>query len=204
VPSRSDALLDRFDPDTLWALAFIDDAAALFLRRDGALAALADSFAYRLLPAGRAGWARVAERSLRDTAYRAALRAELARSAASSARSADAHSQLANLAMLEGRVADARRHLELALAGDPFMPTLHERLGSIALDQGRPADAVREYRAERALGPARPGLELGTGRAWEALGDRGRARAAYRRELARFPGSGMAREALERLERGAR
>jgi hypothetical protein len=42
----TDRLYDRLDTDSTWALAFADDAALLYLRRDGAMAAKAESLAY--------------------------------------------------------------------------------------------------------------------------------------------------------------
>jgi hypothetical protein len=199
VPSRSDRLLDRTDRDPLWALVFMDDAAALFVRREGPLAAVADSFAYRLIPAGRAGWDSVSARCHTDLAYRGEVRAELERCAAASPFASFAHSQLANLSLLDGNPAEARRELELALALDPFRPTVHERLGRIALAEGRPRVARDEFAAERRLGPPRAGLDLEMGRAYQALGDPGRARALYARELRRDPGNREARAALDSL-----
>jgi len=203
VPSRSDRLLDRIDGDSLWALVFTDDAAALFVRRDGPLAALADSFAYRHLPTGRAGWTTVGARGRGDSVYRAAVRSELERSAAASPYCADAHSLLANIALLDGRRADARRELEMALARDPFRPTVHARLGRIALAEGEPHEALRQFAEELRVTSSRAGLELERGRAYQAIGDRDRARALYRRALARDPANPEARAALEALD-GAR
>ena len=45
-------LIDLLDADPDWALVFVDDAAALFVRKDGALGRLADTYGYRLLPGG--------------------------------------------------------------------------------------------------------------------------------------------------------
>ena len=199
IASRSDRLLDRIDRDSLWAPVFVDDGAALFVRRDGPLAALADSFAYRLIPAGRSRWTAVGARCQEDTAYRAQVRAELERCAAASPYSAGACSQLANISLLDGRTADAKRELARVVACDPFGPAAHGRLGRIALAENRPRDALREFETERRLGPGRPGLALEQGRAYQALGDTGRARAMYRRELAHDPGSQEARRALEAL-----
>src|SRR5262249_744273 len=49
----NDRLIEFLDADrATWALVFTDDAAGLFLRRHGPLAALANRFEYRRLPAG--------------------------------------------------------------------------------------------------------------------------------------------------------
>src|SRR5262249_18335120 len=47
-------LLDLLDTRPEWALVFVDDAAALYVRRDGACAALARDAAYTMLPGGSA------------------------------------------------------------------------------------------------------------------------------------------------------
>src|SRR5207253_79772 len=53
---ESDRLLDVLDADRAhWALVFLDDAAAVYVRRGGALEAVAGRDAYRHLPAGRVG-----------------------------------------------------------------------------------------------------------------------------------------------------
>ncbi|MEK7824693.1 MAG: hypothetical protein AAB290_06600 [Candidatus Eisenbacteria bacterium] len=74
-------LLDLIDADPTWAVVFVDDVAAVYLRREGPLAAVADSFAYRLVTGGRTRNAALVERAKGDTALRAALIAELERQA---------------------------------------------------------------------------------------------------------------------------
>jgi len=201
VPSRSEQLLDGRDHDPAWALVFLDDAAAVYVRRDGPLARLADSLAYPDIPAGRTEWPGIGERCRQDTLYRARVRAELEREVAASPFNGGAHGYLANLDMMDGRLAGARAHLEQALARDPLFPTGHDRLGRIALMERRPREALREFEAERAIGDWAPGLDIHVGEAWEALGDPRRAAAAYRRALARDPGNSAARAALEAVER---
>ncbi len=83
----------------------------------------------------------------------------------------------------------------------PLLPEVHDMLGIVALTQGRPRDALRELDLERRLHDAPPGIFYRIGLAWQAVGDLGRARAAYRRELARDPGHGAARDSLAGLER---
>ena len=50
---RNYGLLDLLDMNPDWALVFVDDVAALYVRRDGALAAVAGANGYRVLPGGR-------------------------------------------------------------------------------------------------------------------------------------------------------
>jgi tetratricopeptide (TPR) repeat protein len=197
-------LLDVLDADTAWAPVFVDDTAALYALRSGPLAALADSFGYRLLGGGAARLSAVAARAAADSAFRRSLRLELERAAGESRWNATAHGLLANLAVAEERFADARRHLEAVLAADPLLPGAHQRLGIVALWEERPRDAVALFERERRLHGARPGIELGIGMAHEQAGDKERARRAYQRELALDPASSSARVRLEGLGAGAR
>ena len=76
---RDPGLLDALDLDPDWALVFADDAAAIYVRRDGALAALATSSGYQLLPGGGRRTQTVAEDIVRDPALAARLALELQR-----------------------------------------------------------------------------------------------------------------------------
>jgi tetratricopeptide (TPR) repeat protein len=196
----SDHLLDHLDADSTFALVFVDDVAAVYVRRQGRLSAVADAFAYRTLPGGQQRLAALGAAAATDTALRARFAAELRRQIASSPFSAYAHSALASLAMFESDWAEARIHLERAAAGDPAIPWLRERMAVVALEQGRPADAVRELEAERAAHPRDARLHARLGDAYRAAGDRERARRAYRRALQLDPGDDGARTGLADLD----
>lgn len=196
-----DALLDVLDQDPAWAAVFMDDAAALFVRRDGARPGLADSFAFREVPAGRALRESRLEAWLADPARRARALDELTRQIEASPANAQAHRMLADLAGFEGRLPEARAQLERALAADPRLPKAHLMLAGIALEQGRPRDALRELQMERVYYGDRTSLDRWTGLAYQALGDLGRARTHYRRALARDPGDAAARDSLAAVER---
>jgi len=118
LPSRQmfgQRLLDVLDADsTTWRLVFVDDAAALYLRRDGPFAALAERERYRVLPAGDAAVARLAARPVSDTAFVAGLRRELERSVAESPWTSVSHNMLAQLAQATGRPGEAERELRAA------------------------------------------------------------------------------------------
>jgi tetratricopeptide (TPR) repeat protein len=135
-----------------------------------------------------------------DTAFRAALRAELERQARDSRFNATAHSLLANVALLDGRQAEARRHLRQALESDPFVPRTHQRLGDLALELGDPREALREYAAEKYLHGEPPGIGAGMGAAHEALGELTKARDAYRAEVRRHPEDARTLERLRAVE----
>jgi predicted Zn-dependent protease len=172
------------------------DAAAVFVRRTGPLAAVADAHAYRWLAAGTRAMPQRFDRAIADSASRQALIDELERASRESPYDSRTQEILARLAFGEGRLDDARRHLERAVTVSPLTVRLHERLGMIALAQGRPQDALEEFRRERRNRTTSRGLEVQFGRAYQALGDRGRAIQHYRAELRLDPGNDSARDSL--------
>ena len=115
------------DADTAFARAFLDDDWVVWLRRDGSMAALAESLGYRWLPASYRGMNALGDTVVANPALRPALRAELERSVRESPRAGHSHSLLANLAMLEGRWADAVADLQAARAIKPKLPGLDAR-----------------------------------------------------------------------------
>jgi hypothetical protein len=139
VHAPQDHTLEIVEADPAWALVFADDAAALFVRRGGTLAAVADTFAYALAPAGTARRDQLAAACLNDDALRARAEAELRRMASASAYNSSTLSLLASLLMLDGRWAESRDALERAHRVDPQLPLYRERLKRIeeALGTGR-------------------------------------------------------------------
>jgi hypothetical protein len=196
-----DHLLDVLDADSTWALVFIDDAAAVFVRRGGALEPIAQRYAYRIVPAGLARLDAVGAALVRDPATREQVMDELARQAHGSPWNANAMSLLANIAYVERRYDDARALLLQALRASPEVGRGHERLGLIALSQGKPREALEEFMRERARDPSEPRVALRIGQAWRALGDVAKAREWYQRELKLDPGNGEARDSLAAVER---
>jgi tetratricopeptide (TPR) repeat protein len=197
-------LLDWLDADSTWALVFCDDAAALYVRRAGALADVASQFAYRRLPAGTARLGALGNAVATDSTVRVEVTAELQRQVLDSPWHAGALSLLANVALTEGRYADAREMLGRGLAIQPTLPVAHERLGRIDLEEGNPRQALHEFEAERRLtGATRPGNALLIGAAWRRLGEPARAREWYARELKVDAGSAAAAESLAALDRSA-
>ena len=194
-------LPDILDADSSWALVFIDDAATLYLRREGPLAAIAERLAYRHLTGGGQGVGALGAAVAGDSVLRSEVAAELRRQMEGSPWHGSALSLLANIALSDGRYDEARALLERGLVISPRLGRAHERLGRIALEEGRPRDALRELRRERALDPDRPELALLMGRAWQGLGNPGRARESYRNELRRDPGNTEARDSLAALDR---
>jgi hypothetical protein len=197
----TDRLYDHLDADSAWSLVFADDAALLYLRRDGPLAAAAGRLAYRVVPGGREGLAALRAAWVDDDALRARARAELERQAASSRFDATALSLLADLALAEGRFADAGGLLERALRAAPGTPRAHERLGMVAMWERDPARATVEFDLERRLAGPRTALEIELGFARESAGDRDGARRHYRAALHIEPANERARAMLEALDR---
>ncbi|TMQ69023.1 MAG: hypothetical protein E6K80_13080 [Candidatus Eisenbacteria bacterium] len=194
-----DSLLDFLDHDPRFALVFADDAAELLLRRDR-FRAVVDSFAYRVIPAGRAGRYALGPRCQDDLPLRRAAELELDRMIAGSPSNAGANHLRGFMALMDGDLPGARANFERALAIDPLLPNLHDLQGTIALQQGRWRDAIRELDAERRLHQAPGGLFFRTAVAWQQLGRWDRARAFYRRELARDPGYAPASDSLAALD----
>jgi tetratricopeptide (TPR) repeat protein len=200
---RETRLLDVLDADTSFALVFSDDVAGLFVRRSGPMAAVAASEAYHRMPAGGARIPQLQRLCAQDAGACDSLAAELERAVRSSDRNAQAHSFLANIALMRGQLAAASEHLRAALAVDPFTVRAHERLGLIALAESRPAEALREFHAEHRMNGDLPGLDLHVGQAFQRLGDPVRAASAYERELRRNPGSQEARDSLAVVRRAS-
>jgi len=195
-----DSLLDFLDRDRRWAMVFSDDAAELLVRHEGPLGAVADSFAYRIVPAGRTGRYLLGAACERDSALRAGAEGELDRMIAGSPNHGGASHLRGWLALMDGDPETARRHLERAIAILPLLPGVHDMLGTIAYGQGRPRDALREFGLERRYHDPPPGIFFRTGAAWARLGERGRAGVFYRRELERDPQHRSARDSLAALE----
>jgi hypothetical protein len=196
-------LHDTIEHDPRWAMVFLDDAAVIYVRRDGALARLAP-LEYRELRAGREGLRALGEACGTDSARRERARLEFERAARESHANAASHSFLATIALMDGRPAEAEPHLHAALAVDPLIPRAHERLGDLALGSGRPREAIREYELEKRAQLPPPGIELRIGQAWSRLGDRAAARAAYRRALEDPSADAEARDSLAAMERSGR
>jgi hypothetical protein len=151
-------LLDEFAGDTAWAAVFMDDAAVVFVKRAGRLAALAERDAYRHWPAGWAGVDRMMERWNSDAHFRETLRADLDRQVASSSWNSLAHQYLGILNLAQGDDLGARPELEAALRVEPLFPKLHAMLGRIALRDGKPDEAARQFREELRLHPDAAGV----------------------------------------------
>jgi Flp pilus assembly protein TadD len=192
-------IADFLDADSTWALVFADDAAALWLRRDGSCGPLARSFAYRFVPGGTRAVEPLGVRAASDSTLRAPMEAEFEHAIASSPWNTRARSLAGNLALLEGRFGDARTQFSEAARQQPLQLGLHERLGLAQLYAGEPKSALSAFRTERELQPGWPEADLRDGEAFAAMGDRGRAREAYQRSLAKHPELGEARDSLAAL-----
>ena len=192
--------LDRRDADSAWALVFVDDAAAVYVRREPRFAPLIARHGYALLPGGAARMAAVQPAAAGDPMVRRALAGELERAIAESRASSRARYLLGGIAALEGRLDDAEREFRQALVADPVTRRVHEGIGAIAAARGDHATAVAEYLAEGRIGGWPRGVRTRLGASYAALGKWTDARRAYRAELAEDPGSAEARDSLAALE----
>ena len=197
---QGDRSLEGLDADTSFALVFMDDAAAIYLRRSGPLGALADSFAYRVVPGSVSGIQRLGTSLAADSTRRAAAAAELARTIRESPFNGSAHSNLANIAMIEGRAQDARREIQLALAADPGTFYAHERLALIALGDGRPRLALEELEREHPEKEHRAITERLKREARVLLRETEARRAELKAALAREPGRRDLADSLAAVE----
>ncbi|HUK62759.1 MAG TPA: hypothetical protein VLV15_05475, partial [Dongiaceae bacterium] len=84
VQVPGDVIVDALDADTTFRLVFADDAAALYVRRAGPLAAVADSFGYHTLVCGERSFGSLVEAWQADSTLRRTTHDELARAADSS------------------------------------------------------------------------------------------------------------------------
>jgi tetratricopeptide (TPR) repeat protein len=195
-------LLNLLDADSTWALVFLDDVMALYVRRAGPLAGVARDFAYRYVPAGGDRLGALGAACARDSALRAATAAELERAARDSPRHAVTLLLLSNIALQEARFDDARRLLAEALALNPSLGGVHWRLAAVALEEGRPREALAEIAREREISDPSASFDVIAGRAWRALGDRDHARAEFRNAIRRDSTNAEARDSLASIERG--
>ena len=200
--AMGDSLLDFLDRDPRFVMVFSDDAAELLIRRDR-FPAVADSFGYRLIPAGKAARFALGLAAQQDSGFRAAAVRELDRMIASSPMNGGASHIRGFFALMDGDFEGARRALERTVRLKPLVPVVHDLLGTIALTQGRWGDAIREYDTERRYHEAPAGLYYRTGMAWRHRGDLAKARAFYRRELERDASHSAARDSLAALEASA-
>ncbi len=120
-------LLDRLDADSTWALVFLDDVAALWLRRSGRFSDLAARERYSILPAGDRALPERMHAAHFDPEARRALRAELERQLRESEWNWRARSTLATLEILERRWPEALAQLEQTRRLNPEAPLLAER-----------------------------------------------------------------------------
>jgi hypothetical protein len=153
LPTRqvaSQNLLDYLDADTTqWVLVFADDAASLFLRRDGRQGDLARRMGFRELRLGDVHSIPLARRALVDSSLRSRLGPELDRAVQGSPWNSRALSLRASLALAESRWSDARRDLIRALRVNPWLDRGYDRLAYALLMSGEPRLALVEIERAR-------------------------------------------------------
>ena len=201
VHASEDRLLDSFDADPAFAMVFVDDVAALYVRRAGRDSAAAATFAYTLVPGGTARLATLEDAVGRDSSLRQALRAELERMRRSSAANASAHSLLAQLDFEDARYEASRAHLEAARARNPLLPLYHARVAFLDDAQGRWEQAIDGFRRARAAGEL-PAIDGYVAPLYEKLGRRDQAHRAYETALRADPANAQLQQGLWRTADG--
>ncbi|HXS82721.1 MAG TPA: hypothetical protein VN896_08365 [Methylomirabilota bacterium] len=195
----SPRLANILDADSTWAMVFVDDEAVLWLRRDGSCSAQAREFAYRYLPGGPAGIGPLGALAARDSTLRGPIRAEIERAIADSPYNARSQAFAGNLALLEGRWADARAHFDEAARQHPYETVVRDRQGLAHLYAGDLDGAERAFRAAAAAPGKWAEGDLREGQLLAARGKLEAARSAYARSLKRHPELTEARDSLEAL-----
>jgi tetratricopeptide (TPR) repeat protein len=200
--SGTPQLADFLDADTTtWALVFVDDEGVLWLRRDGSCASLARQHAYHYLPGGFTGIDLLGQRAAADTALRGPIRAEVERAIASSPYNERAQAIAGNMALLEGRWADAVEHFDEAARQQPNEAMVLDRQGLSHFYAGDLAGAERAFHAAGRAAGTYPMADLRQGQLLAARGKRDEARKAYERSLARHPEITEARDSLQAMTR---
>jgi hypothetical protein len=141
IHAPGDRRLDILDADSTFALVFLDDVSALYVRRAGALADLAARERYAWMPAGEERLDAVGQQITRDSVALVGLRRDLERAVASSPLHASTSSVLASLYLSIGLWDRAERALDEAVRLEPRTPKVAERREKIA--RGRAASGAR-------------------------------------------------------------
>ena len=198
----NDGLLDRLGEDRAgWALVFSDDAGAVFLRRDGPFAALAESLRYQFLPAGKAALNPTLARASTDPTLRLRLEAELTRAVRASPWNGRAKTALAVLADQEGRESDAVELLGEVIRDNSLAPFAHEYRAEIELAMGKAHQALDDLMRERRIQLESADLDFRLGRVYRQLGRSADARRCFDRAIQLEPGLAAARDSLVSLDR---
>src|SRR5262249_37873946 len=130
------------------------------------------------------------------------IRDEIVRAIAGSPYNAREQALAGNLALLEGRFADARENYDEAARQQPYDIAVRDRQGLAHLYAGDPARAEQAFGAAGRARGKYADSDLREGQVLAALGRRDAARTAYERSLARHPELTEARDSLASL--GAR
>lgn len=197
VHAQGDRLLDFLDADSTWAMVFVDDVAAIYLRRTGKDSLLAQRLAFQVLPGGMTRLGLLGGAVARDSSLRGMFRMELVRAVSESRANSSAHSLLATLDLQSGRLEEARAHLYAGRLVDPLMPRYFARLATIDRAEERWAQALENFRR------AKQEKELGDIDAYiapllERLNRPGEARRAYEAALRKDPTNEQLRAGLSR------
>ena len=193
-----DHYLDFLDADSSFALVFADDASALYLRREGRMAPIAQRFGYRWLSGGQARRVALGPALMQDSAARNQMRSELERAIRSSPRHAQAAFVLGAVEMMDAHWGAAERQLDEAYRLDSELAGYHLRKGVIALATHRPLEAIRLLEIQRRIAESDE-VDLRLASALWAADRRAEAVATLERALRRYPGNQVLLDTLTTL-----
>ena len=190
-------LNDFLDADTTWALVFADDAAVLWLRRDGSCAGQAAAQGYRRMPAGTVALAALGQAAARDAGVMREAEEEFARAIRSSPHNGRAHTLQGHVEMFKRNFDAARANYDEAVRLQPGDPDIRPWQGLARLRSGDPQAALESFRARRRMKPEWPEADVREAQALAALGRRDEAIRRLRRSLERHPELSEARDSLK-------
>jgi tetratricopeptide (TPR) repeat protein len=197
VPVEREALF--LDRDSTWALVFLDDAAAVYLKRRSPNAALIARYAAPDVAVHPEAGVALYDRWTQDSLAARRTRRELERMAAMSPENASLHAMMARVAIARADLDGAEREFAAALAVDPLVSRVHFNLGQVALLRHQPGRALAEFTAESRLNPGAHWVTAWLGESHRQLGDRARARALFLKALRDDPHDHVAQAGLAAL-----
>lgn len=134
TPEYGDLLpyINHMQKDPTWALVYVDDDAAVYVRVMAQYSQIISQFGYKILTPHALEFSDVLEK-IPEEKWPAA-EAELLRSVSSNPESIKARLQLGNRYLLTNRLAEAKKIATDAMQAQPYLPEIYELLGRISVE----------------------------------------------------------------------